>query len=48
MSNLVNIRKNMIQNLEVDITIICQINNTELSELKINIRSTVFNLLLKE
>ena len=38
----------MIQNLEVHIAIICQINNTELFELKINARSTVFNLLLKE
>ena len=46
-SNFANIRYNVIQNLEVDFAIIWQINN-KLIELKINIRSTVFNLHLKE
>ena len=48
MSNLTNIRRNGIQNIEVDIAIMCSIKNTELFELKISIRSTVLNLILKE
>ena len=42
-ANLANIRKNVIQNLEIETDIM-----TELFELKTSIRSKVSNLLLKE
>ena len=48
MSNLTNIRRNGIQNIDVDIAVMCSIKNTELFELKISIRSTVLTLILKE